>query len=111
MKNLNFEIFIASAGGKRAAGLLRTHRTSLRAMFETVYFEVADNLPGLIDGGLYTTEQLVGPDVWASWPYVGQSRAAGMCLAFLVDIGAIPLEVHKTMSGKGPMHYKLPQKK
>jgi hypothetical protein len=111
MKTSDFVKFEASAGGSRAAGLLKTHKTSLRAMYEAVALEVTDNLPGLIAGGLYLTEQLCGPDLWGSWPFVGQRRAAGMCLAFLVDNDLIPLEVHKTMSGKGPTRYKLPRTK
>jgi hypothetical protein len=111
MTNFQYATFVASPAGARAAGLLRTHRTPLLAMFEVVRLEVTDNLPGLIEGGLYSTEQLVGPEVWAAWPFYGQRRAGGMCLAFLVDIGAIPLELHKTLSGKGPKRYKLPRKK
>ncbi len=108
METLDFANFEASAGGRRAAGLLRRHGTSLRAMYEAVYAEVTDNVPGLIEGGLYLTEQLCSPDLWGSWPFAGQRRAAGMCLAFLVKNDLISLEVHQTMSGKGPTRYKLP---
>jgi hypothetical protein len=70
---------------------------------------VREALPGLIDGGLYTTEQLCGPELWASYRTPGPRRAAGDCLAFLVDIGAVPLSRHITKSGTGPIRYKLSQ--
>lgn len=111
MTNALFDEFDVTAGGQRAFGLLRTHGTSLKAMYAAVLDEVKETLPGLIPQGLYTTEQLCGPELWGSWPHDGQRRAAGMCLAHLVQVGAVALDVHKTESGKGPRHYVLRYRK
>ena len=79
-------------------------------MWDTVHSEVAWALPHLMEGGKYTTEQLCGPDMWAPW-FTVEHRIAGMCVAYLVKVGAIPLVLHLTRSGKGKKRYCLPSMK
>ena len=93
--------------GKRTRALLRSHKVTPEKMLMEVESAVREALPGLIHGGLYTTEQLCGPELWATYRTAGPRRAAGNCMAFLADIGAVPLTLHITKSGKGPNRYVL----
>jgi hypothetical protein len=104
---MKFEKFIATPSGQRATSLLRSHKVTPEKMFMEVESAVNEALPGLIYGALYTTEQLCGPELWAAYRTAGPRRAAGNCMAFLVDIGAVPLRQHITKSGKGLKRYVL----
>jgi len=60
-------------------------------VFSAVYDRIASDLPGLLDGARYTTEQLCGPVIWKKWASKGQHRAIGVALSFLVANGFLPL--------------------
>jgi hypothetical protein len=99
--------FAETPGGLRAASLLRTHKINPRALLAVIESEVLDAAPHLFHGALYSTEDLCGPELWDRLHYDGAKRAAGMCMAYLVECRAVPLMLHITASGKGPKRYKL----
>jgi hypothetical protein len=106
-----YERYRESAGGHRATGLLERHRESLPDMFEVVFHYVEATIPSLVPEKRYTAEQLCGPELWAMWPHFGQRCSAGLCLAFCVEVGALPLEKHETKSGSGTNRYFVPLKR
>jgi hypothetical protein len=97
MKSSDFMKFETSAGGRRAATLLRDHVVKPEQIFATVLAEVTQNLPHLEEGGRYTTEMLCGPDVWAAW-FTAERRVAGMCVAYFVRKKVVALYRHRTQS-------------
>lgn len=99
--------FLNTAGGQRAAGLMRTHKMSLSEVLVAVEAAIWDVHPVLMSGALYSTEELCGPELWDRLRFDGARRVAGMCLAFLVECHAVPLVMHWTPSGKGPKRYLL----
>lgn len=101
------KLFGQTAGGQRAAGLLRVHKIDPANLLAAVHTEVLGVLPHLIHGVLYSAEDLCGPDLWACLRYDGAKRAAGMCLGYLVECQAVPLQLHWTPSGNGPKRYLL----
>jgi hypothetical protein len=106
MKSSDFLKFETSAGGRRAATLLRDHVVKPEQIFATVLAEVTQNLPHLEEGGRYTTEQLCGPDIWATW-FTAERRVAGMCVAFFfVKEKVVDLYKHLTPSRKGSAKYR-----
>lgn len=110
MTTLIFESFSKTPAGRRSAGLLKKHRViPLKQLCDAVHAEVVWALPHLIKGGKYTAEELCGPDIWSAW-FKGGHRIAGMYLAYLVRVGAIPLVLHLTPSGNGTKRYQLPVK-
>ena len=108
MKTNNFEAFSKTSAGRCSATLSRKFSTTpSKQLWDTVHSEVVWALPYLIEGGRYTTEQLCDPEIWSPWLTV-ERRIAGMCLAYLVKVGAIPLVLHLTPSRKGKKRYQLP---
>lgn len=106
MKVEIFEAFAETGSGRRAATLLANRMITPRQMFDAVHVAVVYALPNLIGGSLYTTEQLCGTALWATWR-VADRRVVGMCLAYQVKVSAVPLVLHRTMSGKGKKRYCL----
>lgn len=73
----------------------------------TVRQAVMEVIPHLTPRKRYTAEELCGPDLWDSW-VPGEQISAGICLAYLVRNGTVPLVMHITRSGKGTKKYFLP---
>lgn len=110
MKTNIFEPFSKTSSGRFAATLSRKFNTiPPKQVSDAVHSEVAWALPHLMEGGKYTAEQLCGPDIWLPW-FTVEHRIAGMYLAYLVKVGAIPLVLHLTPSGSGMKRYQLPVK-
>jgi hypothetical protein len=105
MKTSDFLKFETSAGGRRAATLLRDHVVKPEQIFATVLAEVTQNLPHLEEGGRYTTEMLCGPDIWAAW-FTAERRVAGMCVAHIAKKPGVALYKHHTSSGAGKAKYR-----
>jgi len=75
----------------RFVGLLAPHRVSPSLVLNAVYAAVMESVGGMIPGAKYSTEELCGDEVWWAWPSVGQRRAMGICLSFLVAQELVPL--------------------
>lgn len=111
MKASIFEAFSKTSAGRRSATLLKKYSVNpLKQLWDAVHSEAVWALPHLMEGSKYTTEQLCGPDIWSPWCTV-ERRVAGMCLAYLVKVGAIPLVLHLTPSGTSNKSYRLPSMK
>ena len=93
MTKSHFKQFLSTHSGSMATRLLATHKISLEDMFDVIHAVVAAEIPSLMPGQEYTLEELVGPEVWAEWPYEGMVRPAGMCLKYLVLADVLPLEL------------------
>ena len=106
MKTTIFEPFSKTSSGRRAATLLTNHAHTPAQLFNAVRREVTAALPRLIEDKNYTTEELCSPDTWSPLS-IAEKRVAGMCMAYLVKVGAIRLSVHRTRSGKGKKRYCL----
>jgi hypothetical protein len=110
MKTNNFEAFSKTSAGRCSATLSKKFSTiPPKKLWDAVHSEAVFALPHLMEGGKYTTEQLCGPEIWSPWLTV-ERRIAGMCLAYLVKVGAIPLVLHLTPSGNGMKRYQRPLK-
>lgn len=110
---MNASIFLQfeqSYGGRRAAGLLAKHQTDMRWMFSEMFSVARAAMSRLTPGRRYTAADICGPDLWSVWCFKGQKYAAGMCMKFLVKVGALQLELHKTKSGRGTTTYYVPMK-
>ena len=107
MKTNIFEAFSKTSSGRRASTLLATHAHTPAQLFNAIRTDVVAAIPRLIEGKKYSTEKLCSQDTWSPL-YKAERRVAGMCLAFLVKVGAIPLTLHRTRSGKGTKSYQLP---
>lgn len=93
MTRSHFKTFLSTDSGKMAASLLAPHKISMEDMFVVIHDYVAATIPILIYDQTYTLEELVGPELWAEWPYKGMVRPAGMCLKYLVLAEVLPLEL------------------
>lgn len=109
MQARHFEEFAKTPAGRRAAGLLKACAITPKQLLYTVFFETVFALPYLMEGEKYTTEQFCGPEKWSPLRKA-ERRVAGMCLAYLVKVGAIPLTLHRTRNGEGTKRYQLPVK-
>ena len=105
MKTEEFADFAGTSGGRRAATLLASHAVKPQQIFAKVHAEVFQILPYLEEGVRYLTKNVLDPDIWAEWT-TAEKRVAGMCLAYMVRTGAVPLYRHFTPSGKGPAKYR-----
>jgi hypothetical protein len=105
MKTNNFQAFSKTSAG-RCSVTLSTKFSTIppKQLWDAVHSEVAWALPHLMEGGKYSAEQLCGPDIWSPW-FTVERRMAGMVLAYLVKVGAIPLTLHVTPSGNGTKRY------
>ena len=111
MKTNNFEAFSKTSAGRCSATFSKNFSTiPTKQLWHAVLSEAIFALPFLIEGGRYTAEQLCDQEIWLPWLTV-ERRIAGMCLAYLVKVGAIPLVLHITPSGKGTKSYSLPSMK
>jgi len=97
--------FKVTPGGVRAKALLTTHNIATGDLMHIVLEEIAERIPALRAGVLYKSKQLCGQELWSAFIYDGIRRAVGMCVAYLVNSGALPLKLHVTKSGKGPKRY------
>ena len=64
------------------------------------------NLPTLDPARKHSSRDLCGSDTWSALK-PRQYICAGMCIAFLVTHGVLPLHMHITRSGKGSKTYWL----
>lgn len=101
----SFSDFEATSSGRRAATLLRAHAVKPQQIFATVLAEVSQALPHLEEGGRYTTKDLCGSDIWATW-FTAERRVAGMCVAYIANAPDVMLYKHLTPSGKGSAKYR-----
>lgn len=99
--------FEESASGRRVRQVLGNSNAPPEALLRTVRQAVMEVIPYLAPGKRYTAEELCGPDLWDAWA-PGEQISAGICLAYLVRNGAVPLVMHITRSGKGTKKYFLP---
>ncbi len=110
----NCEQFERSSAGRRGKTLLansklgRIRMLTLEKLYATVLEAVSAALPGLIEGGRYTTATLCGPDLWAGWTGNAGGIAAGICASYMQRTKVVTLVVYKTKSGKGRRQYMLP---
>lgn len=58
----------------------------------------------LRSGKPYLARELCGDLGWHGWPKRRQV-CAGICLSYLVEREAVPLQLHLTRSGRGPRRY------
>ena len=107
MKTSIFDQFSKTSSGRRAATLMATHTKTTAQLFNAVQTDLAAALPRLIAGKKYTAKQLCSPATWSP-VRIAENRVAGMILAYLVKVGAVPLTLHRTRSGKGTKRYRLP---
>lgn len=108
MKTGTFKEFSKTSAGRGSETLSKKYNTiPPMQVWDAVHSEVVMALPHLMEGGKYTTGQLCGPEIWSPWNRL-ERRVAGMCLAYLVKVRAIPLVLHLTPSGKGNRRYRLP---
>lgn len=78
--------------GTNVGALIKPRQCSVEVFIEEVYLAVEEALPALQPQEPYTTELLIGPDLWATYSK-GVRRAAGICLAKLVEGECLPLAV------------------
>lgn len=111
MNPIIFQTFSKTSAGRCAATLSKNYNTiAPKQVWDAVHSEAVMALLHLKEGGKYTTEQICGPGIWSPW-FTVERRVAGMCLAYLIKVGAIPLVLHLTPSGKGKKRYCLPSTK
>ena len=99
--------FEESASGRRVRQVLSKRKTLPVHILRQVRDAVLDVIPHLTPGHRYTTEDLCGPELWASWA-PGERISAGVCLSYLVSNRKVPLMLHTTPSGTGTKRYFLP---
>jgi hypothetical protein len=100
--NFNMHAFASTSRGSRVYAMLATHGIAVERFMAEIHAKVLEDLPGLTPGGRYLTEDLCGPELWARFRTDGVRRCAGMCLAYLIEIGALPLVI-----ATGPSVYPL----
>ena len=91
--NFNMHAFASTSRGSRVYAMLANHDITAEKMLADIHAEVLEVLPGLTPGGRYLTQDLCGPDLWVRFRTKGVRRCAGMCLVYLVEIGAVPLVI------------------
>ena len=96
--------FASTPAGRRAAKLLVGKSTTLKQLFGAVYRACWAPNRNRARGALLSTENLCGVRLWNSLG-IAERRVVGMCLFYQVSIHAVPLEQHRTPSGKGPKRY------
>jgi hypothetical protein len=94
--------FFTTYRGKRCVSSYGEVRTT--AMLELVFTCVVSELPTLDGTKKYKARQLCNEGIWLRLSHA-EISCAGLCLAYLVDGGALPLRRHDTPSGKGPRTY------
>ena len=108
MTTLKFALqnFASSDRGRRARALLAPYGIEPEKLLVAVFNQVSEDLPALVPGFPYSTEQLCGPDLWFRLKSDGPRRSAGMCLSHLVAVRAVPLELAKP-TGSYPLRFRL----
>ncbi len=104
MTTKDYEDFMKTSSGRRAATLLAADRVKPGRIYTTVLTAVTRAMPRLRDGKKYTTAMLCAPTVWSELS-PGEGCVAGMCLAYLVRNKMVALRLHRTPSGKGTRRY------
>jgi hypothetical protein len=107
MSTINQLEFEKSASGRRVRQVLGNRRAPPEGLLNIVRQAVMEVVPYLAPRKRYTAEELCGPDLWDAWA-PGLQISAGICLAYLVRNGTVPLVMHTTPSGKGTKKYFLP---
>ncbi len=96
---ININNFLGSNFGHMATiAMKKVTAIKPQQLIVVVFDAVVEDLPGLEAGYTYTTEDLCGPTLWASWT-TGTRRAAGMCMHYLVENNHLPLWLVMTSSG------------
>jgi hypothetical protein len=83
--------FEMTCRGRRAQSLLNPHGVTATQLLAQIQSCVMESISGMTADGIYTTKDFWDLGCWDDLP-VGKRRAAGCCLAHLVQTGAIPLE-------------------
>jgi hypothetical protein len=108
MKNELFEDFLTTGGGRNCERLVTNKYRTPQQLFEIVHAAVAEAIPHLDEGQRYETSDFFDEEKWCKSFFEGEQHAAGMCLAYLVRNGAVPLIERRTRSGAGTHQYMLP---
>jgi hypothetical protein len=95
-------LFLTTARGKRCVYWLGEVRTP--ALLELVFTCVSNELFSLDMTKKHKARELCNEGIWQQLAKA-EITCAGICLAFLADVGALPLRMHRTPSGKGPKFY------
>lgn len=98
---------MSGTSGRYVQRFLIAHQYSLAKFVTDIRSAVQDVLPVLNVGQTYTAEDLIDPVLWNSYT-PGVRRAAGTCLAHLVERGHIPLAFAKGRTDY-PLLYCLPK--
>ena len=99
------DAFLLTARGQRCSATLG--EGPALQLLRDVFEHISANLGGLTPTRKHAARQLYGTEAWAAFQRPRLRNCAGMCLAFLVTARLLPLQLHKTRSGKGSRHYWL----
>lgn len=108
MKNELFEDFLTTGGGRNCERLVINKYRTPQQLFELVHAAVAEAIPHLDEGQVYETSDFIDEETWCKDFFDGETHAAGMCLAYLVRNGVVPLVERRTRSGRRTGEYMLP---
>lgn len=98
---------MSGTSGRYVQRFLIAHQYSPAKFVTDIRSAVQDVLPALKPDEIYTAEDLIDPTLWDSYT-TGIRRAAGTCLAHLVEQGALPLAFAKGRTDY-PLRYCLPK--
>ena len=104
MKVRNFEDFAKTSSGRCGEKILLTHTIKPKHIYPVVLGAGTKALLRLVDGCKYSTEEICGPAIWASWS-TAERRVAGMCMAYLVRNHVVVLYPHRTLKKGGKAFY------
>ena len=103
---IDLTAFHASWRGRFVRTLLGRHKIEVAPFMAEIHAKVLNDIEGIGVAERCKTELLCGPELWASYRTVGVRRCAGIVLAYMVEIGAIPL-VPDTLPVVYPRRYRL----
>lgn len=99
---------MSEPSGRYVQRLLTARQYNPAKFVSDIHSAVNDVLPALRLGDTYTAEDLIDPCLWKSYTR-GIRRAAGICLAHLVERGELPLAFAKGRNDY-PLRYCLPNR-
>lgn len=102
--DLVLHAFFKTWRGRRFRSLVHEGQGVL--LVRQVFARAQASCNGLDPARKHAAGELYGMADWDTLPQ-GMRVCAGICLAYLVDNGQLPLKVHWTPSGKGKRHYWL----
>ena len=103
--NIFAKHLLALPKGHRVKDLISRHGHKPEQFFSELHAAIEFVVPGMQPSTRYSTKDLVGPDLWARYS-IGVARAAGICVAFMVARGDLPLS-SVTAEGVYPRRYRL----